>query len=341
MAAALGYAASMFRSSLMFAVLSFVACGSRPGPEDSGTQLPVDAGETLDASVDAGEASDAGPENDAGIGHDAGIPDAGGLDAGVTDAGISSSRGDGGITCMSSVSFDGHSACLSSVNGTSFKVTLPNGGGGPYTLGIYLHGDGAGAYNSNSAVRRMLTLADAKHVLQIAVLAPNKCSWWQAPTAQFDGSCMNVGAPVPDTNAENAHKLAEVIDAVRAAYDIRNEQYLYYSASGGSIFLTRRFIPIYGEAYPGGMSINCGGEMPDDTDFAWAISDPAARGSTKMFFTYGDQDYLAADSHDTATGYATKGFVVDEKILPGVGHCGPGFDAHGRALEVWTQVLAP
>lgn len=298
----------MRRSSLSFAVLLFVACGSTPGPEDSGTQLPADAGETLDAGDDV-------------------------------DAGIPSSRGDGGITCTSSTSFDGHAACLSTVNGTNFKVTLPNGGSGPYTLGIYLHGDGAGAYTSNSAVRRMLTLADANHVLQIAVLAPNKCSWWQAPSAQFNGACANIGAQVPDANAENAHKLAEVIEAVRAAYDVRGDRYLYYAASGGSIFLTRRFIPIYGAAYPGGMSINCGGEMPDDTDFTWATSDAAARAATQLFFTYGDQDSLAADSHRTATGYAAKQFVVDEKILPGVGHCGPGFDAHGRALEVWTHVL--
>lgn len=328
----------MSRKLSSFFVVFFVACAGNPGPMDSGTVPPGDAGvEVVDSGV-----PDAGDEVDAGL-PDAGQEDAGAPDSGVvTDAGLPSSRGDGGITCVNSAPFDnGHYACLATVNGTSFKITTPLGGSGPYLLGIYLHGDGAGAYNSNSAVRRMVPLADAKHVLQIAVLAPNRCSWWQAPTAQFDGSCMNVGAPVTDSNGLNAHALAEVIDAVRAAYDVRDDLYLYYAASGGSIFLTRRFIPVYGESYPGGMSINCGGEMPDDTDFAWATSDPVARGSTKLFFTYGDMDSLAADSHATATGYAAKGFVVDEKILPGVGHCGPGFDAHGRALEVWTEVLGP
>ncbi len=304
----------MARSSLLLLLLA--GCGSTPPPPTP------DAGETPDASVQE--------------------PDAGLLDAGVVDAGVRSSGGSGGVTCMSSTTLDAtHSACLADVNGTKFKLTTPAGGSGPYVLGIYLHGDGAGAYNSNSAVRRMLPLADSKHVLQVAVLAPNKCSWWQAPSAMFDAQCANVGVALEDTAGENAEALAAVIDAVRAAYDVRDDLYLYYSASGGSIFLTRRFIPVYGEAYPGGMSINCGGEMPPDDDFMWATHDASARGTTQLFFTYGDQDFLAADSHATALGYRARDFVVDEKVLPNVGHCGPTFDAHGRALEVWTQVLGP
>ena len=323
-----------------------VSCGSAGGRADAGDVADasvVDAGHVDDAGVsdDAG-AVDAGEEADAGL-DDAGVnDDAGVVDAGVLDAGIVSSHGSGGITCTSSTAIDPtHTACLSQVNGTSFKLTTPDGGSGPYTLGIYLHGDGAGAYNSNSAVKRMLPLADAKHVLQIAVLAPNGCAWWQKPDTTFDAQCNNTGAVQPDVDGLNAHALAGVIDAVRAAYDIRDDRVLYYSASGGSIFLTHHFIPIYGSSYPGGMSINCGGEMPGDDEFTWPTDDATQRGSTQMFFTYGDSDTVVSPTivHEAATGYAAKGFWVDEKILVGVGHCGPGFDAHARALEVWTQVL--
>jgi hypothetical protein len=315
----------MFRALVISMVVLGFSCGSSRGGDD--------AGDSPDASV-----IDAGTLEDAGV-IDAGIEEE---DAGVIDAGIASSQGTGGVTCISSANVDAtHTACLSKVNDTSFKLTTPVGGSGPYYLGIYLHGDGAGAYNSNSAVKRMLTLADQKHVLQIAVLAPNGCAWWQDPGTPFDSQCNNTGSVTPDTSGLNAQSLAEVIDAVRAAYDIRNDLVLYYSASGGSIFLTNSFIPSHGSEYPGGMSINCGAQMPADSAFTWDTSDVAARGSTQMFFTYGDSDpvVLPADVHATVVGYAAKNFVVDEKILPGVQHCGPTFDAHARALEVWTQVL--
>lgn len=319
---------------LSIVVLGF-SCGSTGGRGDAGEAADAsvrDAGESIDAGTDAGS-------DDAGT-FDAGSEDAGVIDAGVMDAGVPSSHGAGGLSCVSSATIDPtHTACLAQANGTSFKLTTPDGGSGPYILGVYLHGDGAGAYNSNSAVKRLLPLADAKHVLQIAVLAPNGCSWWQTPDTTFDAQCNNTGAQQPDTSGLNAHALAGVIDAVRAAYDVRDDLVLYYAASGGSIFLTHHFIPIYGASYPGGMSINCGGELPGDDEFTWPTDDASQRGSTQLFFTYGDQDALAPDVHTAATGYAAKGFVVDEKILAGVGHCGPGFDAHARALEVWTQVL--
>jgi len=320
----------MFRAWVFSIVVLGFSCGTSRGADD--------AGHSSDASV-----LDAGMLEDSGV-IDAGIEeeDAGMIDAGVVDAGIASSHGTGGVTCLSSANIDAtHTACLAKVNDTSFKLTTPVGDSGPYYLGIYLHGDGAGAYNSNSAVKRMLPLADSKHVLQIAVLAPNGCAWWQDPGTPFDSQCNNIGPVVPDTTGLNAQALAEVIDAVRAAYDVRNDLVLYYSASGGSIFLTNSFIPSHGSEYPGGMSINCGAEMPADSAFTWDTNDAAARGSTQLFFTYGDSDpvVLPADVHAAATGYAAKHFVVDEKILPGVQHCGPTFDAHARALEVWTQVL--
>lgn len=303
-----------------------VSCGSNASREDAGA---VDSG----AAGDAGEV-DAG-RDDAGV-FDAGVPDAGGIDAGVN-----SSHGRGGITCLSSAAIDAtHSACLAEHDGTRFKLTLPAGdASGPYTLGVYLHGDGAGAYNSNSAVKRMLTLADAKNVLQIAVLAPNGCSWWQTPSTPFDSSCMNTGAQQRDTSGLNTHALAGVIEAVRAAYDVRDDRLLYYAASGGSIFLTRYFVPIYGSSYPGAMAITCGGERPDETDFSWPYDDAEQRGSSQLFFVWGDQDALAPDVQSAASGYAAWGFPVDEEVLAGIGHCGGAFDAHAQALEVWTQVL--
>jgi hypothetical protein len=249
-----------------------------------------------------------------------------------------SSKGSGGITCDSKTMLDtgGHTACLASASGTQFKLTEPVGGSGPAYLGIYLHGDGAAAYTSNSAVKRMLTLADQTHMLLIAVLAPNKCAWWQKPDKVFAADCTSTTED-PDTTGANAQALANVLEAVRKAYDIRNDPYLYYGASGGSIFVTGEFYPRFGNKYPGAMAMNCGGATPNQSDYTWDVNNTSLRGSTKWYFTYGDKDFLADASHQSFAYFQGLGFPVDEKIIAGADHC--AFDGHARALEVWTAFL--
>lgn len=258
-----------------------------------------------------------------------------GSSAAEVDEGSTSSHGAGGLTCSSSGRLPaGRSYCLATIGGAETKLAAPSAGTGPLKLALYLHGDGAGAYKSDSAMKALLPWADANHALVVSVLSPNRCAWWQLPT-QTD--CSETAAPQEDAEGVNADALKAVIDAIRAAYDVTNGPVFYYGSSGGSIFLTRSFLRRFGDQYPGAFALNCGGTKAD-RDFGWNVADAAKRATTRLFYTYGDQDYLKTEIETAIPFYEGLGFPSDTKIVPGAEHC--AFDGHARAVEVWNQYLA-
>jgi hypothetical protein len=285
-----------------------------------------DAGAHRDARVQSdGGSSDAGSS-------DGGSSDAGSSDASSPDAGPTSSGGAGGLSCDETGDVgNGRSYCQAHLGTVDVRFIEPAGGSGPLRLGLYLHGDGAAASESGSALRVLTSWADAHHALIAAVLAPNGCAWWQAPSHDCGSSSVEV-----DTGHENAAALDEALRALRAAYDIYDAPVFYYGSSGGSIFLTASFIPRYGDQYPGAFSLACGGEPPWDGSLAWDPSDP--RGS-KLYFTYNENEMLRDDIESTISYYEGIGFPVDADVVPAGDwdHC--AFDAHGRAAEVWTAYL--
>ncbi len=206
------------------------------------------------------------------------------------------------------------------------------GENGPVSLAIYVHGDGAAAYKSNGAMKALLPWADLRHVRVLAVLAPNGCAWWQKPTHDCASAIEE-----PDTTGENTVAFEAVLAEIRARYDINFDPTFYYGSSGGTIFLAGSFLPRYGNVHPGAFAMNCGGTQHKKSDFTWNPDDAAARGSTKLWFTYGDKDFLKDDAHASSVFYSDLGFPVDEKIIPDATHC--AFDGHGRAKEVWSEFL--
>jgi len=260
-----------------------------------------------------------------------------GVDAGdASDGGdkAASSGGSGGLACTRTGNLGGgRTYCVATRGGSELKLAVPAGGSGALRLALYLHGDGAGAYKSDGAMKALITWADAHHALVVSVLAPNACAWWQAPT-QTD--CTPNATPVPDAEGVNADALRAVIDAVRGAYDVSNGPVFYYGSSGGSIFLTRSFLRRFGDRYPGVFALNCGGEKADRA-FAWDVASSTLRGSTKLYFTYGDQDFLKADIEEAIPYYGGVGFPTATKVIAGAAHC--AFDGHGRAAEVWSTFL--
>lgn len=242
-----------------------------------------------------------------------------------------SSGGTGGLACASRGRLPGQRAyCLAAAGGAELKLAEPLGGTGPLRLAIYVHGDGAGAYRSDSAMKALLPWADANHALFVSVLAPNRCSWWQRPTQTI---CREDAPPDSDVEGVNADALVAVIEAVRAAYDVVDGPLFYYGSSGGSVFLTRSFLRRFGDRYPGIFALNCGGEAAA-LPFAWPVGEAAARGKTRLVYTYGDRDYLAPTIEAAIPFFAGLGFPTELKVIAGAEHC--AFDGHGRAAEVWT-----
>lgn len=257
-------------------------------------------------------------------------PKAGDAPASVDAAPVVGSGGSGGITCTSTATVAGRRLCVASAGGAEFRFIEPPAAPGPMRLVVYTHGDGARAYASDSAIKALLPWADAHHGLTIAVLAPNKCAWWQVPS-QTD--CSTTATPVSDDAGVNADALKAVLDLFRAKYNVALTQNYFYGASGGSIFLTKSFLRKFGDVYPGAYALNCGGERTA-LPFTWNNADAALRGVTKLYFTYGDMDFLKPDIELAIPFFMTAGFPTDQKIIANAQHC--AFDAHGRAVEVFT-----
>ena len=239
-----------------------------------------------------------------------------------------SSGGKGGLTCTSRVDVSGRSICSAKVGSVELRILEPMGGSGPLRLGLYLHGDGAAAHKSGSVFKPMIAWADAQHGLGVSFLAPNGCAWWQTPTHDCTSQQTD-----PDLAGANAAALAAAVDAVMTAYDIRADGMRYYSASGGSIFLTDEWIPLQGGTYPGVFAIMCGGIVSSRT-YTWDAKDATARAKNPLWFTYGDKDFLLTDEQASVAAFKASGFAVTEKVIAGAGHC--EFDAHGEAIGIWS-----
>ena len=321
----------MARSSSLLLPFLLLACSSSTTPSPSDAGVGGSGGQTM--LPDAGEPPDSGPHHDAGD-LDASAPDADQPDVSLPDAGLWSSKGTGGLVCSQTGDLGGgRTYCVSKIQGVELRLAdVAPSETGPVSLAIYVHGDGAAAYKSNGAMKALLPWADLRHVRVLAVLAPNGCAWWQKPTHDCTSAVEE-----PDTMGENTVAFEAVLEEIRARYDINFDPTFYYGSSGGTIFLAGAFLPRYGNIYPGAFAMNCGGTQQKKTDFTWNPDDAAARGSTKLWFTYGDQDFLEDDAHASAVFYSALGFPVDEKIIPDATHC--AFDGHGRAKEVWSEFL--
>ena len=293
-------------------------------------------------AVGCGDDDASGPLPDSGT-HDAGTPDAA-LDASTQDAGPvvedagtepdagpGTSGGSGGLTCERTGTAGGFEYCVVTIAGVELKVVEPTAPA-PWNLGIYFHGDGARAYEGDTAVRLQAPVTEARPILYVAAKAPNGCAWWLSPDyTRCDGVIADGDI---DTEGRNADAVVEVIEALRAAYDLRTDRTLFGGSSGGAVFLTGEHLPLYGADHPGLYALGCGGFEPY-ADFAW---DPTA-GSLDAYdlrFTYGDADEYRDEIEAGVEAYQLLGFPVDENVLTGgVEHC--AFDHIGFVVDAWAS----
>lgn len=305
-------AAALLSSSLL------IACSS----SDS-TSADDDDTSSSSSSSSGGESSSSGGESSSSSSGSTGSSSS---SSSSSDSVPQSSQGTGGIDCESQGALDGdpdpdRRYCLANEGGAEFKFVLPQTSTGPYSLGLYLHGDGAGAYRSNSAMESLLAWADAHNTILVSVRAPNTCSWWLEPEyACPSNNAVNI-AEDRDSTHQNATALDAVLKKLRARYDISNGPIFYYGSSGGSVFLTYSFFPKFGNVYPGAFALNCGGEVPEPGTASWDLDDPAQRGSSQMWFTYGGNDPLKVEIEPTVDYFMDLGVPVDENVIVGAGHC--------------------
>ncbi len=331
----------MRRHLLPLVALVLVACSTGVSvTPDAGDDAGVDAGIpdgaiAADTGVDASDVGNPDSASDAGnpdSASDAGNPDSA-SDAG--DAAVrTSTGGSGGVACTRTGTLaSGRTYCVGVLGGSEFKLELPPAPTGPLRLVAFLHGDGAVAYLDDSTMEALVPWADAHGAAVLAVKSPNACAWWQHPT-QTD--CTPTAPFMPDLDGLNADALRAVLDGVRAGYDVTLGPAFYYGSSGGSVFLTRSFLRRFGDRYPGYYALNCGGEKSPKS-FEWDVMNPAKRGPTRLYFTYGDLDFLRSDIEVAIPYFAGLGFPTDSVMLTATEHC--AFDTNGRAQAVFSAAL--
>lgn len=271
------------------------------------------------------------------------------------EPGKGSSHGEGGIACSSTgVASEGgtdYSYCVAKAGSVEMKIVEPAAGAaGPLHLAIYLHGDGAGPYASDFDLRRLAPWTTTHNVLLVSALAPNACAWWLEPSYTTCDAATPVPDDAVDTGGENAAALKGAIDALRAGWDIADSPVLFGGSSGGSIFLSASFLPLFGDQFPGAWALSCGGDAPWAGGLAWDGKDPALASANKLFFTYGDKDFVVPDVLESIDFYQGLRIPTDVKVIPETvengttSHCGNvggsySYDQIGRVAEVWSSYL--
>lgn len=258
------------------------------------------------------------------------VVDAGEVDARLeVDAARTSSGGSGGLACERIGVVDGLTYCVTTVAGVELKILPPEATEGPLDLAVYLHGDGARAYASDTVLRIQGAWARSRRTLYVAALAPNGCAWWLRPG--YTGCDGVVGPDDPDVLGENGVALAAAIEALRGGWDLRNDPILFGGSSGGAVFLSGSFLPHFGDRYHGVFALACGGEAP------WAplTWDAARHGSTVLDFEYGDADMLRPDIEEAIAAYRALGLPTNATRLDGgIAHC--AFDHLGWVTTSWS-----
>jgi len=218
----------------------------------------------------------------------------------------------------------GEPICLTRAGSIDVKVALPDGA--PQGIAVFLHGDTANAWLDDFGYEYLIEATRGANLVLVAALAPNRCSWWRAPDeCDFE---------VEDSDGVNAAALAEALGLLAAELDIEGTPVRYVGYSGGSTFLTGHFLPLFGDAFPGPMVANCGGEVPI-YDFTWDIDDDATRSALPITFTFGSLDFMTEFIEPAVRQLSGLEFAVTRTEIQGADHCDAGVDWDAITLQAW------
>lgn len=196
----------------------------------------------------------------------------------------------------------------------------------PSRLGFYLHGDDGG-YEYDWVQDGLAGLINQKGWIFVAP---------QAPQTSFDELLTWRWYQYP---RENAELLASVFEEMFAEYNLCQDMLFGAAASGGSVFYTRSFVPYRGETYPARVNLHCGAgltkEVPywdeENITLAALAKYPDTVASTEFKFTFGTDDFLADQVHDSIDIYRDAGFNTIDDELPSEGHC---------TYESWDKIIS-
>jgi hypothetical protein len=283
-------------------------------PNSGNTPPPMDSGSPPNAS-DAG-----GPGT-----QDASTADAGSTQMGTPDAGTPAPLRD--VPCDKPFTAGSSKGCETTLEGMRVKFFPLAKGDRPTHLAIYFHGDTANDFDANY-FDGIVEWARPKKILVFAARSIAETSspgeapwvvWWGADAAQTAG-------------------MGRIVQRFADGYGAPSENILYWGASGGSIYLTAKWLPAMGGKYPGVMVNNCGGSEPR-IKAAWDYASATLRDKVAIYFNYGSSDFLAEDVDAAFTFFTTENFKAERLIHPGLDHCNLGIDIEGFTKKYFEKHL--
>jgi hypothetical protein len=207
------------------------------------------------------------------------------------------------ILCDKPFVISGHRACNASVRGIDFQYFPLDEGQSPSRLAAYFHGDTARELGEMGfGWSQIVPWAKSRNILIIAPRAPN---------AQ-----MAYGQLGP----EAADSIAWAIEAFVIVNKILSDNLLYWSASGGSWYITYAWIPLIDARLPGIYALSCGGAGLS-VPYEWNVAAESPRNKIKLFLNYGTKDFLADRIETSYQGFQRLNFDVTRKIYDGATHC--------------------
>lgn len=164
---------------------------------------------------------------------------------------------------------------------------------------VYLHGDMHLELAGSYFMDQMKSLAERYNLIPIAVYSPSSSQrWW-------------------DGGSRNAEVLHQLLTKLKTDYRMNSNRVFFYSMSGGSLFNSAYFIPMYGEFYKGASAFMCGGAR---SDFESAKLNKIVKNFRMHFYTH-PTDFLYASAVESYKMYRSMGADAQfENPLLG-GHC--------------------
>lgn len=192
--------------------------------------------------------------------------------------------------------------CNAVVHGINFQYFPLDEGQHVTRIAPYFHGDGADELENMYQWSTIVPWAKSKGIMLIAPRAPNS----QLAYGQLE--------------VEAASSIASAVEVFIAFYKTPRDNLFYWSASGGSWYLTYAWIPLMGARLPGIYALKCGASGVSRA-YTWDHAGELPRSKMKIFFIYGSKDFLADEIETSYQRFRYLKFDATRKIYDGATHC--------------------
>lgn len=227
------------------------------------------------------------------------------------------------IACTKSTMIRTTKVCETTVAGIQVKFFPLAEGVKASRLALYLHGDTAGDWKNPFVAINFASWAVQNKVLIVMPLS----------TAKYDDDPVgdqSYGAAQP----ADAEKLATMVENFVGYFKTPRNNLLYSGVSGGPWFMASSYIPHIAGRFPGLFALSCGASTHWNKA-KWDFTDAAVRSKIKIFFNYGDKDFLRPGNEKSFDYYQKAGFEVSRLVHPGAEHC--AHDVEKATIAFWEK----